>query len=66
MQGLSEVYRYLLGANLSSRESASNADTGQHQTEYNVVRVGNPECKQVQRLITVIIALRIGVVWLVV
>ena len=63
---VSAIYRHLWEASLSSRESASNTETGQHQTEYNVVRVGNPECKQVQRLVTVIIALWIGIVWLVV
>ena len=52
--------------NRPHRDSAGNTEKGQQQNKYNVVRVGNPECKQVQRLVAVIIALCIGVVWLVV
>ena len=66
LQVVSAMYRHLWEASLSSRESASNTEAGHHQTDYNVVRVGNTECKQVQRLITVVIALWIGVIWLVV
>ena len=63
---MSAVIRHTFDASLGSREKASNTETGQHHTRYNVVRGGNPECKQVQRLVTVVSALWIGVVWLVV
>ena len=53
-------------ANHPNRDEADNTDAGQHQNKYNVVRVGSPECKQVQRLVTVVSALWICVVRLVV
>ena len=66
IQAVSTKYRHLLGENLGSQANAGNTGTGQHQTNYNVVRVDDPKCKQVQSLVTVLSGLWIVVVWLVV
>ena len=66
LQVVSPKCSHLLGSNLGSCANAANTETGQHQTNYNVVIGGNPKCKQVQRLVTVLSAFWIVVIWLVV
>ena len=53
----------LLG--LQTHANPHQADYKQHNTEYNVIRSSDPECKEVQGLVTEVVAAGVSVVWLV-
>ena len=53
----------LLG--LQTHANPRQAHYKQHNTEYNIIRIGDPECKEVQGLVTEVVAAGVSVVWLV-